>query len=105
VLGREKGLPSEASLEPKRGCQVGKFRSYANKYRRRYTVYAIGCAIAWAILLIVLEATESSHRMGFVWCVFGGWIIGWVSATIARFVYPPPAKWFRNDADRGRTSA
>jgi hypothetical protein len=24
--------------------------------------------------------------------VFGGWWIGWLSATIARAVYPPP-KW------------
>lgn len=69
------------------------------KYRRSYMVYAIGCAIAWAILLSVLSATETSHRMEFVWCIFGGWIIGWVSATIARFVYPPPAKWLRKNVD------
>lgn len=24
--------------------------------------------------------------------VFGGFVIGWVSATIARYVYPPPHK-------------
>jgi hypothetical protein len=23
----------------------------------------------------------------------GGWWIGWISATIARAVYPPPASW------------
>jgi hypothetical protein len=22
--------------------------------------------------------------------VFGGWVIGWTSATIARYIYPPP---------------
>jgi hypothetical protein len=27
--------------------------------------------------------------------VFGGFAIGWVSTTIARYVYPPPAKWAR----------
>jgi hypothetical protein len=24
--------------------------------------------------------------------VFGGWVIGWLSATIARIVYPPPKR-------------
>ncbi len=60
-------------------------------------MYAVGCAIAWAILLTILATTESSQRMTYVWCIFFGWIIGWVSATIARFVYAPPTKWLRND--------
>ncbi len=72
-------------------------RSYVSKYRRKYAVYAVGCAIAWAIVLSILATTETSHRMAYVWCVFFGWIIGWVSATIARYVYTPPAKWLRND--------
>jgi hypothetical protein len=33
---------------------------------------------------------DSSHVMHDVWFVFFGWMIGWGSATIARFVYPPP---------------
>lgn len=78
---------------------MGNIRSYAKKFRRTYTVYTIGCAVVWAILLTALEAKEPSHRMGYLWCVFGGWTIGWVSATIARFVYPPPKKWFPNNAD------
>jgi hypothetical protein len=28
--------------------------------------------------------------------VFGGWWICWVSATIARYVYPPPKRWELN---------
>ena len=76
-----------------------RIRSYAIKCRRSYIVYAAGCAVAWAIVLGILDATETSHRMGFVWCVFGGWIIGWVSATIARFVYPPPARWLPKEND------
>jgi len=27
--------------------------------------------------------------------VFGGWTIAWVSTTIARYVYPPPKRWFK----------
>ena len=79
--------------------------SYVEKHHRSYAVYAIGCAVAWTILLSVMAATESSHRMTLIWCVFGGWMIGWVSATIARFVYPPPAKWLRSESDRGQTTA
>jgi len=29
--------------------------------------------------------------------VFGGFVIGWLSATIARYVYPPPKK-YRQDS-------
>ncbi|MGA7833584.1 MAG: hypothetical protein WCA31_00060 [Acidimicrobiales bacterium] len=76
---------------------MGNIRFYVNKYRRNYVVYAIGCAIAWAVLLSILASTVSSHRMAYVWCVFFGWVIGWASATIARFVYTPPAKWLRSD--------
>lgn len=104
VLGREDGLECQAYWDPKRECDVGKLRSYANKHRRSYAVYALGCAVAWAILLSVLAATDSSHRMGYIWCVFGGWLIGWVSATIARFFYPPPAKWLRSDSESGGTT-
>ena len=30
--------------------------------------------------------------MPYLW-VFGGFAIAWVSGTIARYVYPPPARW------------
>lgn len=55
-----------------------------------YTAYGIGCAIVWAVLWIVLGITASAHTRHIVLPVFGGWVIGWVSATIARSVYPPP---------------
>ena len=76
---------------------MGKFRAYVNEHRRSYGTYTAGCAIAWAIVLTILASTESGHRMTLIWCVFIGWIIGWSSATFARFVYPPPAKWLRKD--------
>lgn len=75
---------------------MGKLLTYVKLRRRSYAMYAVGCAIAWAVLLTILASTESIHRMTLIWCIFFGWIIGWVSATIARFVYPPPAKWLRD---------
>jgi flagellar biosynthesis protein FliR len=75
---------------------VEKIRSFVKAHRRSYVTYAVGCAIAWAVVLTILASTTSGHRMTLIWCIFFGWIIGWISATIARFVYPPPAKWLRD---------
>jgi hypothetical protein len=55
--------------------------------------YSIGCAIVWAVVLAVVWAqTGEATRHTFA-LIFGGWVIGWLSATIARVVYPPPKKW------------
>lgn len=63
--------------------------------RRRaasYTSYSIACAIVWAVILaVVSSATDDATRHKLV-MVFGGWVIGWLSATIARAVYPPPKR-------------
>ena len=64
--------------------------------RRSYVIYSIGCAISWAIVLGAFAATTSSHYLGYVLCTFWGWVLCWISATIARYVYTPPAKWFRS---------
>jgi hypothetical protein len=66
---------------------------------RTYTAYSIGCAIAWAIILSICAAKESSHHMEYILCVFYGWTVCWISGTIARFTYPPPAKWLHHDAE------
>jgi hypothetical protein len=63
--------------------------------RRRfhtYTAYSIGFAIVWGVILAgVSSAADSAtrHKFGLV---FGGWVIGWLSATIARAIYPPPKR-------------
>lgn len=62
--------------------------------RRRlstYTAYSIGCFIVWAVLVAIGAArhTNTDHH---VLLVFGGWVVGWLSATIARYVYPPPKR-------------
>jgi hypothetical protein len=56
---------------------------------RTYAAYSIGCLFVWAVLLAVVESTGSTSKRHTVLLVFLGWAIGWVSATIARAVYPP----------------
>ena len=60
--------------------------------RRSYTTYSIGCAVVWGVIWIVVgvKADESTRHTFLL--VFAGWVIGWVSATIARAVYPPPRR-------------
>lgn len=58
---------------------------------RSYTGYSIGCAVVWAAILGVLAARGEKETLRRVLPVFGGWWIGWASATIARRVYPPPS--------------
>ena len=57
---------------------------------RTYTAYSIGCAVAWAVVLAVVAAGKGKRDMRNVLLVFYGWVIAWVSNTIARAVYPPP---------------
>jgi hypothetical protein len=70
--------------------------------RRSYTAYSFGVAVVWAIVLALgaivdRHAKFSATTFDVLLLVFGGFAIGWVSATIARFVYPPPRKWLRGD--------
>ncbi|MGH9291960.1 MAG: hypothetical protein ACRDZ6_04160 [Acidimicrobiales bacterium] len=58
-----------------------------------YATYGIGCAIVWAVIL--LAAKGKADKLRTIWPVFGGWWIGWTSATIARSVYPPPKSGHR----------
>jgi hypothetical protein len=55
-----------------------------------YTAYSIGCAIVWAAILAVAATTGKKDTLHKLLLVFGGWALGWTSATIARWVYPPP---------------
>ena len=59
---------------------------------RNYWSYSIGCGIAWAVLL-GLALTIWKSRAPFILLVFVGYFICWVSATIARYTYPPPKRW------------
>ncbi len=60
---------------------------------RNYWTYSIGLAVVWAILLLLALVLRGSAGMQTYLLVFGGYCIGWVSTTIARYVYPPPKLW------------
>ena len=64
--------------------------------RRSYATYSVGLAIAWAIVFALVAAIDPPHDLHTILLVFGGFAIAWVSGTIARYVYPPPARWRRN---------
>ena len=59
--------------------------------RRSYWVYSIGLALVWAALLVVL-ALIGALALPILW-LFAGFVVAWASGTIARYVYPPPARW------------
>jgi hypothetical protein len=65
-------------------------------WMRMYTASSVGCLIVWAVLLIAgaLAGKESPDHA--VLYVFLGWVIGWLSATIARSVYLPPKRTLVN---------
>lgn len=58
-----------------------------------YTTYSIGVGIAWAVRLVLAWAFEPADKRRRTVLVFLGFVLGWVSATIARQVYPPPARY------------
>jgi hypothetical protein len=61
--------------------------------RRNYWVYSVGLAVAWALVFVLVGLLRGGHAAQAVLPVFGGFCIGWVSTTIARYVYPPPKQW------------
>jgi len=61
--------------------------------KRSYWIYSAGLAVTWAVLLVVVVATRGVHHARPLFYVFGGFCICWVSGTIARYTYPPPARW------------
>jgi hypothetical protein len=63
---------------------------------RNYWTYSAGLAITWGIVLILAQTIGSRERVQTYLLVFGGYCIGWVSTTIARYIYPPPKRWELN---------
>ena len=68
---------------------------------RTYTAYSIGVGIVWAVILVIVSLSRPADVRHTFFVVFGGFVIGWLYATIARYVYPPPKKYQR---DPGRAS-
>jgi len=65
--------------------------------RRSYTAYSVACGAVWAAILGGYTAASTAHHFHTVLLVFAGWVIAWVSGTIARYVYPPPKRWHRTE--------
>ena len=63
---------------------------------RNYWIYSAGLAIAWAVVLLLTLVIGGRERAQTTPLVFSGFCIGWVSTTIARYVYPPPKRWELN---------
>jgi hypothetical protein len=61
--------------------------------QKNYVGYSIACAVAWAIVLSVVAGTASGATTHALLLVALGWWIGWIAATLARLVYPPPRRW------------
>ena len=55
-----------------------------------YTGYSIGCAIVWAVILLATARRTEHPDARTLRQVCGAWWLGWLSATIARSVYPCP---------------
>lgn len=60
------------------------------------TAYSIASAIVWIVLIAIGVATGKASTQHTVLFVILGWAIGWTSATIARYVYPPPKKYLNS---------
>ncbi len=54
-----------------------------------YTAYSIGCGVVWGTILAVVAARDPD-RLDEFRKAFVSWASGWLSATIARYIYPPP---------------
>jgi threonine/homoserine/homoserine lactone efflux protein len=61
-----------------------------------YTTCSIALVAAWVVVLILAFALDSSDTFHDVVILFAGFLIGWLAATIARSVYPPPKKYRQN---------
>jgi hypothetical protein len=81
-------VPALWGTGPPAQLHTGNMTSYRN-----YWVYSLCCFVVWGVLLAVVAAQDRSGKTHTVLLVFGGWVIAWVSGTIARFVYPPPSQW------------
>ena len=72
---------------------------------RTYTAYSIGTAIVWGVVLLVAWLIDPSSTLHTFWLVSLGFFLGWLSATIARVVYPPPKKYLSRPAQADQSDA
>lgn len=82
-------LPLSCRMSMFRSGMTERVREMSKRYQT-YTAYSIGCGIVWAVILTAVWARAGEHTRHNFALLAGGWAIGWLSATIARVVYPPP---------------
>jgi hypothetical protein len=82
-------IPRQARISLVRSGLIQRVR-LLRKYSGTYIGYSIGCALVWAIIFaaVFTQAGDGTRHTFAVF--FGGWAIGWLSASIGRLVYPPP---------------
>jgi hypothetical protein len=57
-----------------------------------YWTYSLGLLIVWTAIISINVAVHGEKAF-FWFYIVGGFAIAWVGGTIARYVYPPPARW------------
>jgi Na+-transporting methylmalonyl-CoA/oxaloacetate decarboxylase gamma subunit len=70
--------------------RTGILCSVPSGLKKSYTTYSIGVGVVWAVLLLLAWLFDPAGRWHNIVLVFLGFALGWLSATIARLVYPPP---------------
>jgi hypothetical protein len=60
---------------------------------RNYWVFSAAIAIVWAIVITFHVYVGHGSTLRDTLLIFGGFAIGWVATTIARYVYPPARRW------------
>lgn len=60
------------------------------KHSGTYVGYSVACAVLWAVVLTAVWTHAGDGTRHTFLVFFGGWAIGWLSASIGRLVYPPP---------------
>ena len=58
--------------------------------RNSYWTYSAGCVGVWGLILSVTAIVAPKATFEKILTGCAGWWLGWTSATIARWVYPPP---------------
>ncbi len=60
---------------------------------RNYWIYSLGLAVIWAVVLALAQASGGGVLVQPLLSFFFGFGIAWISATVARYTYPPPKRW------------
>jgi uncharacterized membrane protein YhaH (DUF805 family) len=60
---------------------------------RNYWIFSAGIAIVLAIVIILRSVIGGNSTMHDTLLIVGGFAIGWVATTIARYIYPPARRW------------